>query len=81
MNTAYEKKKKNLCNHGVPFAQKLRKNVRTYADFAQRWATDKKNCYWRYKDEHDEFIFCIFFALSIASRNHPQTLGIIIPQP
>ena len=40
------------------------------------------SCYWRYKDEHDVFIYFFhLFCMSIALRNHPPTLGIITPKP
>ena len=72
-----------LCNHGVPFAQILRKkSVKTYAGNLVHLTMShrfffKKLLLTLY--EHDVFIFCI--CLGISSRNHSPTLWIITPQP
>ena len=75
-----------MCNHGVPFAQILRKKrqnlcrqsrtfnvTMSHRFFLWKLLLALEGCAWRF------FLHC--FCMSIAPRNHPPTLEIITPQP
>ena len=86
INTAYGTKKlKKYCVTMAYLSLKYcEKSVKTCAGNRGHLTMSHRfffyeSCYWRYKDEHDVFIFCIFAEYRL--WNHPPTLEIITPQP
>ena len=66
-----------LRSHMAKQRQNLCRQSQTFND-EQQILFVFESCYWLYKDEYDDLIFC-FFCMSIAPPNHPPTLKICDP--